>query len=99
MSLELGARGLSVFDDYAKGSNNGQKHRKGIPGVLFIVCRVKGSYFRCAFHCLWSLRFTSRCFFTLFVELKVYVQVLFVTLFDEFKSLYPVVFFKLFPQL
>ncbi|XP_063051196.1 cardiomyopathy-associated protein 5 [Engraulis encrasicolus] len=31
MSLELGARGLSVFDDYAKGSNNGQKHRKGIP--------------------------------------------------------------------
>lgn len=31
MSLELGARGLSVFDDYAKGSGNGQKHRKGIP--------------------------------------------------------------------
>ncbi|XP_062398861.1 cardiomyopathy-associated protein 5 [Sardina pilchardus] len=31
MSLELGPRGLSVFDDYAKGSGNGQKHRKGIP--------------------------------------------------------------------
>ncbi|XP_028851115.1 cardiomyopathy-associated protein 5 [Denticeps clupeoides] len=30
--LELGPRGLPVFDDYAKGSStNGQKHRKGIP--------------------------------------------------------------------
>lgn len=33
-TLELGPRGLSVFDDYAKGSGNGQKHRKGIPGLL-----------------------------------------------------------------
>lgn len=41
MSLELGPRGLSVFDDYAKGSGNGQKHRKGIPGVLALFVGLK----------------------------------------------------------
>lgn len=37
MSLELGPRGLLVFEDYAKGNTSGAHltQRKGIPGRLF----------------------------------------------------------------
>lgn len=41
MSLELGPRGLLVFEDYAKGTaGNGAKNRQVIPGEVLIhqVC-------------------------------------------------------------
>lgn len=42
MSLELGPRGLLVFEDYAKGTTgNGKKKRPGIPGM----CQALGEIF------------------------------------------------------
>lgn len=44
MSLELGPRGLLVFEDYAKGTTgNGRKNRQVIPGMSLIQQVCNGS--------------------------------------------------------
>lgn len=58
MSLELGPKGLLVFEDYAKGnaSSSNLTQRKGIPGQsginMFADLKSPASLVSCA--CMWQ---------------------------------------------